>query len=206
MTASNQQPDGDGPMAKGKVCSIPNCGKPHLARGWCNAHYLRFKRHNDPLSGRTPDGEAELWLIDVALPFSGNECLLWPFGHNGNGYGKIYRNGRKEYTHRIVCEAINGAPPTKKHEASHFCGNGHLGCCSPKHIRWATKAQNEADKLSHGTHNRGEQHGMSKLTEAKVIEIMAMRGSMSQREIGERFGVSQQNISMICRRKRWAYN
>ena len=32
-----------------KICSVLGCGKPHEARGYCNAHYLMFKKHNDPM-------------------------------------------------------------------------------------------------------------------------------------------------------------
>lgn len=33
----------------GPVCIIEGCGKPHATRGWCSAHYSRWKRHGDPL-------------------------------------------------------------------------------------------------------------------------------------------------------------
>ncbi len=36
-------------MAELKVCSIEGCGKPVSKRGYCNAHFLRWKRHGDPL-------------------------------------------------------------------------------------------------------------------------------------------------------------
>ncbi len=31
-------------------CSIPDCDNPAIRLGYCNAHYLRFKRHGDPLT------------------------------------------------------------------------------------------------------------------------------------------------------------
>lgn len=31
------------------ICSIENCEKPSSKRGYCNAHYIRFRRHGDPL-------------------------------------------------------------------------------------------------------------------------------------------------------------
>lgn len=31
------------------TCSIPECGRPTLARGWCEAHYRRWRKHGDPL-------------------------------------------------------------------------------------------------------------------------------------------------------------
>jgi hypothetical protein len=32
----------------GRTCSIPDCGKPHYARGWCPAHYHRWRNYGDP--------------------------------------------------------------------------------------------------------------------------------------------------------------
>lgn len=31
-----------------RTCIIPGCQSPHLARGWCNRHYWRWRRYADP--------------------------------------------------------------------------------------------------------------------------------------------------------------
>lgn len=36
-------------MASLKLCSIAGCGKPGSQRGWCGAHYQRWRRTGDPL-------------------------------------------------------------------------------------------------------------------------------------------------------------
>lgn len=33
------------------VCSVLDCTQPPVARGWCEAHYRRWRRHGDPLGG-----------------------------------------------------------------------------------------------------------------------------------------------------------
>jgi hypothetical protein len=55
--------------------------------------------------------------------------------------------------------------------------------------------------------NQGSKHGMSKLTEAMVLEIIALldAGTLTQSEIGARFGVSFQTISLIGRGKAWRH-
>jgi len=34
------------------VCSVPGCGRPHLARGWCQMHHGRWRKTGDPLKVR----------------------------------------------------------------------------------------------------------------------------------------------------------
>lgn len=38
-------------MAIIRLCSVPDCGKPHLAGGLCNPHYLRRRKYGDPTGG-----------------------------------------------------------------------------------------------------------------------------------------------------------
>ena len=33
------------------ACSVPECGRPMRANGFCNRHLLRWRRHGDPLAG-----------------------------------------------------------------------------------------------------------------------------------------------------------
>ena|ERR1700694_1946906 len=47
------------------VCSIPTCSRPAKKRGWCSAHYERWRRHGDPLGGasdRGGDPMLRFWL------------------------------------------------------------------------------------------------------------------------------------------------
>lgn len=36
-------------MTSNMICSIEGCEKPSSKRGYCNAHYIRFRRHGNPL-------------------------------------------------------------------------------------------------------------------------------------------------------------
>ena len=44
--------------------------------------------------------------------------------------------------------------------------------------------------LIHGTHSRGERSGMAKLTEVQARQILALKGTMSPREIAEKIGTT----------------
>lgn len=192
--------------SKTRICSIEGCGKPHWAYGWCVAHQRRFRRHGHPLAGRTFEGTAQAWL-ETHKNFSGDECLIWPFKRNWQGYARMYHEGKQTMVSRLICVHRRGPPPTPKHEAAHSCGKGHLGCVNGSHLRWATRKENHADMLIHGTHGRGERNSTAKLTEADVLAIRALRAAtgLSQSKIARRYGVTRAAVCDIVIRRSWAW-
>lgn len=60
-----------------------------------------------------------------------------------------------------------------------------------------------ADKVSKGRQRRGVTSPMAKLTESDVHAIRAAEGT--QREIAKRFGIVQQQVSMIRSGKQWGH-
>jgi hypothetical protein len=94
-----------------------------------------------------------------------------------------------------------GPPPSPDHEAAHSCGRGHEGCVNPKHLRWATHKENQADKEGHGTILRGEQHPAAKLSEADVLEIRASSDTIAN--LAAQFDVTPRNIRHIKQHTSW---
>lgn len=132
-----------------------------------------------------------------------DECVIWPYGRDGNGYGRLtLRDGLSQFVHRRICELKYGPPPTAQHQAAHNCGKGHEGCVNWRHLRWATRKENEADKELHGTRRYGELHQAAKLTSADVAFIRM--SSESQAALSRKLGVSHSTISLIKSGKRWA--
>lgn len=196
-------------MATEGLCAIPGCDKRGpLKRGWCNAHYLRWIRRGDPTAGgpaKTQSGALPAYLESVVLPFTGDGCLIWPFGRTGSGYAAMRGGDAQKLVHRLVCERVHGPPPTPEHEAAHSCGQGHKGCVAPAHLAWKTGAENQADRLAHGTKIRGADHPLAKLTEDDVRNIRAAFGRETLTSLAARYGVSKQNINAIVRRKTWRW-
>lgn len=193
-------------MADKPICVIPDCDNISARRGLCATHYRRLRLYGDPLKSiRTPHDKAIKHLNRVVLPYDGNECLIWPFYRNSAGYGMIRAKAANGYVHRMVCQIENGDPPSDEYEAAHLCGNGHLGCVSRKHLIWKTRKENSADKLLHGTHMRGERHPSSKVTDEAVRIIRSLRGIVSQRELSQRFGVSQGHVCRIQTGANWSW-
>lgn len=181
-------------------CTVDGCDKPKIAKGFCSAHWKRNQRYGSPTGGpplRTTPGLPERWIHQHKNDESG-PCLIWPFSRKSNGYGQLTVSGSKRYAHRLMCEAAHGTPPKPDSEAAHSCGAGKSGCVHPKHLRWASRRENEADKIIHGTTAlTGERHPGAKVTDDDVIQIRSLRGVMPQRVIAARFGICQAHVSSI---------
>lgn len=182
-------------------CSVVACEKVAKSRGLCDAHWKRWRRYGDPLAGRTPDGAPLQFVEDVLRLF--DLCLPWPFSTTQEGRGLIRYQGRMRQVSNLVCELAHGPAPTPRHEAAHSCGKGHEACINPKHLRWATRTENSADMIAHGTTLRGTKHPSAKLTEDDVATIRGLRG-LPLKELAARFGVSRSTISAVQTGKGWS--
>lgn len=192
-------------MSTGATCTIDNCDLPVLNRGWCSIHYGRWYRHGNPLAGRTMVGEPLKFLIAVASKRGVEQCVIWPYHRNEKGRAKVHFEGKQQQAHRIVCEIVNGPCPAPGIETAHNCGNGHLGCVNPDHLRWATHVDNMADRSIHGTILCGEDHKRSKLTVEKVTVIRSLAGQITYKQIGAKFGISSTTVGKICRFEAWRH-
>lgn len=157
------------------------------------------------LRKRAAPGEKKRWLDTVALTWESDECLLFPFPFERGMYGNFQDAERNTFrAHVYICMKAHGVPPSNAHEVAHSCG--HRPCVNKRHLRWATRTENMADTLTHGTHNRGERCGASLLTSDDVVAIRkAIFNGVLQREIGRQFGVTAQTISAIKNRRSWSW-
>lgn len=193
-------------MAAKALCAVDGCDKPSRCRRLCNTHYARFRIHGEaggPIG--TSPGEPMRFLKDVVLNFEGDDCLIWPFSRNAGGYGQVWCDQRVQLATRLVCEWVYGKSPSERHVAAHRCGQGHTGCVSKKHLYWATQKQNIADARRHGTIVRGEQTRSAKVSERDVKYIRQMRGKVFQKDLAEKFGLHQSQVSLIQSGKNWGW-
>lgn len=186
------------------LCTVPECGSRAAQARLCWRHYQRKRRHGDVSVVKKEPGAAQRWLADH-VAHSGEACLTWPFAKNPTGYGVVELRGRQTSVQFAMCTLAHGPAPSPDHQAAHSCGNGRKACANPRHLRWATRAENAADQLDHGTRARGERQGSSKLTEADVRNIRARAKTELQRDIAADYGVQPSQVSRIVRGAQWAW-
>lgn len=168
----------------------------------CVRHYARVLRHGCPHANRKASlgGRFLKSIADTKK----QECIDWPFARNHEGYPMLSKDGKKFRANRYICEMVSGSPPKADSHAAHSCGN--RACVNPNHIRWATPAENIADKRAHGTIPMGERVHTAKLSEPAVREIKKMlaRGE-KQTAIAAKYGVTKHAISKISKGANWGW-
>lgn len=118
----------------------------------------------------------------------------------------FYYNGVRtsHLVHRLVLTAFRGPAP-ENHVCAH--GNGIRTDNRLENLRWATEAENSADRLRHGTDSRGSKSPTAKLTESQVDQIRAMLSKgIRQRDIAAEFGLNQGTVSFINTGRNWSHH
>ena len=145
----------------------------------------------------------KLEFMSAAIESDSDECIIWPFNKDRDGYGWMNHVGQRR-AHRVAFSLKNGGIGGKMH-VMHSCDNP--SCINPKHLSLGTHQDNMLDMSRKGravlpaADNRGERHGKSKLTEADVVRIRNSKSS--HLELSLEFNVARQTISDVIRRKTW---
>lgn len=145
---------------------------------------------------------------------------LMKVGVSKGGYGMVtlYKNRKKTtfIVHRLVAIAFIDNPDNKR-TVNHI--NGIKTDNNSKNLEWATHKENSQHGWDTGlitpSHNningnaQGEKHHGAKLTVKDVRFILGNvrtnGGTMSQRELGRHFGVSQSAVYHIVKRNTWRH-
>ncbi len=162
-----------------------------------------------------------------------DDCWIWIGGKSKNKrtgfmYGRVRLGYRHYMAHRVSWSIVNGPVPGEdlpRRERPcilHKCDV--TLCVNPAHLFIGTMADNINDMDSKGRRKvqsgdmhwskrkpgitaRGEKSGLSKLTEAQVVEIRRLRAetSMTYREIAELMPVTASVIETVANRKTWKH-
>lgn len=139
------------------------------------------------------------------MPEPNSGCWLWigPVFKARGGYGCFTMRKAgivQQRAHRIAWRLHCGEITPDVH-VLHSCDNS--ACVNPAHLFLGDQNSNMVDKVRKSRQDRGERHGMHKLTEAEAISIR--NDPRKLREIAEDFGVSVITISDIQCARSWAH-
>lgn len=188
-----------------KTCSIDGCAKPVFARGWCSAHYTKWKKYGDPLVVR----QVQMHGVSVRERFLANfkqtsGCWEWAGYKDPNGYGRLNIDGKPVLAHRLSW-AIFCHPIETQQQVLHRCDNPK--CVRPEHLFLGDHTANMADKMAKKRHrygvSRGEAHGRARLTAELVREIRDTAGP--SRIVAEQYGISGRQVREIRARTAWRH-
>lgn len=190
-------------------CSVPGCDRPFLAKGFCNAHYRKFKKYGSPtFQAIRPPG----LTLEEALRFHGwvptpgplqDECWIWSGLTNIAGYGRLYFEGKDYVAHRASYETWVGEVPEGL-IVRHRCDSP--GCMNPKHLVPGSYQDNHDDMVSRGRERFADPEDFphSKLDWGKVDEIRNLRAEgKTLEQIASRYSVNRSTIGYVVRGDTW---
>jgi hypothetical protein len=122
------------------TCTIAGCEKAARRRGWCTAHYTRWRRHGDPLGGALPRGldrESYFWAKVEKKGHLG--CWVWTGAINPKGYGTFNTGETTTTAHRYAYELLVGPVPEEM-QLDHICRV--RACVRPTHLEVVTQSEN----------------------------------------------------------------
>lgn len=120
---------------------------------------------------------------------------------NKDGYLVINlkREGRRKTArvHKLVCEAFLGSVPPAK-------GIDHRDGDRSNNVLWNLRYMSQLENIRAAIARRGSWQRSSKLNRDEVVEIRRLyKEGMTQKQIGEQFGINQTSVSQIILNKIW---
>lgn len=136
-------------------------------------------------------------------------CWEWKGAHSKKGYGRFRRGNILYSPHRAIVERYIGPIPDGLFSC-HKCNNPR--CVRPSHLYIGTRSENMKDGIRAGTvkvpTNGGFKPGHNgKITPQQVREIRNQysKGELTQRELGNRYGLTNWAVNKITQRKTWRH-
>jgi len=102
------------------TCVIAECAKLTVARGWCNSHYVRWKRYGDPLGGGAAVADKPKVCVEVGC---GRDVVGW--GWCRTHYRLWKAHGKPEHVGPRPLRLCSVDGCQNKHRTGGYCSNHH---------------------------------------------------------------------------------
>jgi hypothetical protein len=158
-------------------------------------------RYEASTLGRIRSTNRKQQLVNRVCNYRGRLLRYWT---HKVGYFccRLGADGRDPFVHRHIATTFLPNPdskPTVNHKDGDKLNN------AVSNLEWATWSEQSFHRARVLKKMVGEGHGMAKLTEANVMECIALRvGGETIRELAARFGVSSGAIERILYGKTWS--
>lgn len=129
-------------------------------------------------------------------------CWVWTASTLGKGYGAFGLNRRTAMAHRVAYEIEHGPIPDGLC-VLHECDNPPC----VRHLFLGTRGDNATDRATKRRQPFGESHWKAKLTEVDVLAIRKeyASGTVTRRDLSNRYSVTAACIGRIVRRETWTH-
>ena len=199
-----------------KQCKEVGCDGKVEARGWCQKHYFRWRRHGSPDGGHyhqfdkisdPADYKRYLRREDPPAREDIGKCHVWTRTRSKGGYGSVTIGGTWHLVHRLAWTLAHGPIPDDMY-IIHRCDNP--ACARLDHLRLGTAKDNAHDRVRRHRSRRGSSRHGARLTDTDVKLIrwlywMARGRHGTIAMLSRRFGVSHTTIKKIVTGKRWTH-
>lgn len=127
-------------------------------------------------------------------------CREWLGARDDESYAVVKGGGLSFRVSRFLV----GLPKGDARVAMHSCDNP--SCVEPSHIGIGTHLDNMRDKLLKGRAQRGEAHGMSKLTSAQVVRLRARHAEGATfTALAMEMGVNRSTVARAVAGRSWGH-
>jgi hypothetical protein len=190
-------------------CSMDGCLKEAKARGYCDTHYMRFRKHGDAakvsrvaLKGKGLRDRFECQAVKK------EGCWDWLGHKDDRGYCRIMVGGKIQLAHRVSWELHRG-PLSDGQHVCHKCDNP--SCTNPAHLFIGSQKDNIRDMYSKGRQNPGKgkpfeagvANGNTSLSDSDVYAIRASKEP--KKYLAAFYGVTYAQIWNIQTRRSWKH-
>lgn len=131
-----------------------------------------------------------------------NDCVIWPFKLNHDGYGRFTYKGRMEFAHRVAFLVVHGRWPNK---ARHTCDV--RSCINVRHLIEGTQRDNIRDMIERGRSAKGTMMPQAKLTDDIVRQMRReyIPYVVSTPMLARKYGIDVKNCYNIVTGRAWKH-